>query len=102
MKYITIFFQLFLSILISQTVSANEDLYRAKDGKVDPATFIGWSAFHHACVSCHGVGASGTEAGPDLTETADRLSPEQFRLRVLHRKIVRFTGDDWRRRRRSA
>jgi len=25
----------------------------------------------------------------------ERLSPEQFRLKVMHRTIVKFTTDDW-------
>ena len=98
MKYVTIFIQLLFLSLLGQSAFANGDseFYKAKDGNVDPATFIGWSAFHNTCVSCHGVGATGTEAGPDLTEITDRLSPAQFRLRVLHRKVLRFTSDDWR------
>jgi cbb3-type cytochrome c oxidase subunit III len=97
MKYLKIITHMFLLILISQTASADNhsEYYQAKDGKVDAATFIGWSTYHSVCVSCHGVGAVGSETAPDLTEIADRLSPEQFRLKVMHRTIVKFTTDDW-------
>ncbi len=97
MKYLQILIQLFLLALFSTTAIAGGDseFYQAKDGKVDAATFIGWSTFHSTCVTCHGVGGVGSEAAPDLTEIADRLSPEQFRLKVMHRKIIKFTADDW-------
>ena len=93
-----IFLSVFLFTLFSQASSANDssEYYKAKDGKVDEATFTGWNAYNYVCVTCHGVGAVGTETAPDLTEIADRLSPEQFRLRVLHKKAIKFTGDDWR------
>jgi mono/diheme cytochrome c family protein len=104
MRYIKLILHIFLLVLISHAALANGDsdqeinteFYRVLDGKVDPATFIGWNVFHHVCVSCHGVGAVGSDVAPDLTESVNRLSPEQFRIKVLHSTIVRFTGDDWR------
>ena len=98
MKHIKIFFLAIILILPVQTTFANDNSapYQAKDGKVDPATFVGWGVFHEACVSCHGVGGEGTAVGANLTGIANRLSLEQFRLRVLHKKVMRFTADDWR------
>ena len=105
MKYFTTLPAVLFTLLFSHMTFSNDDLmttgkdgsfYMAEDGKVDPATFVGWSAYNHACVGCHGVGAVGTEAGADLTEVADKMSPEQFRLRVLHKNVLRFTSDDWR------
>ena len=52
--------------------------------------------YHNTCVGCHGVGGVGSEIAPDLTERVKILSSEQFRLKVLHTTIVRFTADDWR------
>lgn len=103
-KYIGFIPVFFLFTLASQWSIANEhksselntEHYQVMDNKVDPATFIGWSVFHNSCVSCHGVGAVGSADAPDLLEAADRFSPEQFKLKVLHKKIVKFTGDDWR------
>jgi cbb3-type cytochrome c oxidase subunit III len=97
MKYILLITQISFFAFFSQSALAggNSEFYQAKDGKVDSATFIGWSTYHSACVSCHGVGAVGTETAPDLTESANRLSPAQFRLKVMHTKIVKFTADDW-------
>ena len=104
MNYIKLFLSVLLLTLINQFALANDhaskelknEYYQTVNGKVDAATFIGWSMYHNACVGCHGVGGVGSEAAPDLTEVADRLSPEQFRLKVMHTNIVRFTGDDWR------
>lgn len=104
MNYIKPILQLLLLVSINQIALANDhghqdvktDLYQVSHGKVDSATFIGWSMYHNACVNCHGVGGVGSDMAPDLTEIADRLSPEQFRLKVMHNTIVRFTGDDWR------
>lgn len=97
MNYLNMIIRSLLLITLSQLACANEnsEYYQAKDGNVDSATFIGWSTYHSVCVSCHGVGAVGTETAPDLTEITNRLSPEQFRMKVMHRTIVRFTTDDW-------
>lgn len=97
-------FQLVLFALISQAALAdndtpqefNKEYYHVMDGKVDPATFIGWNVFHHVCVGCHGVGAVGSELAPDLTRSINKLSPDQFNIKVLHKYAVRFTTDDWR------
>lgn len=57
MRYLRRCFQILLFALFSQTALANGDadseFYRAADGKVDSATFVGWSMFHKACVNCH-------------------------------------------------
>lgn len=98
MKYLNIITQIFLLVSLSQIALANDSSqnFQAEDGKVDPATFIGYTTFNSVCVGCHGVGAVGTEVAPDLTTASmDRLSPEQFRLKVMHRTIVKFTTDDW-------
>lgn len=92
----------FLSLAVIQLTHANGEpepesgYYKVEDGKVDPATFIGWSNYHNACVGCHGVGGVGTEVAPDLTESVNRLSPAEFRIKVLHQYAIRFTQDDWR------
>jgi len=61
------------------------EYYWVKDGKVDASTFIGWSLFHNTCVSCHGVGAGGSELAPDLTQSVEKLSPVEFTTKVFHR-----------------
>ncbi|MBL1141558.1 MAG: hypothetical protein HND53_05940 [Proteobacteria bacterium] len=98
MNYLKIITQAFLFVLFSQTAIAGDDTrnFQVEDGNVDPETFIGYTTYHSVCVSCHGVGAVGTEVAPDLTtEMMDSLTLEQFRLKVMHRTIVKFTTDDW-------
>jgi hypothetical protein len=97
MNYLRVTSQILFLVLLSQFAAANDhsESYIAKDGKVDPATFIGYTTYHSVCVGCHGVGAVGTEVAPNLLGAVERLSPEQFRLKVMHRTIVRFTLDDW-------
>ena len=89
-------------LLASQATYANgesaleSEYYTVENGKVDPATFIGWSVYHQVCVGCHGVGAVGSELAPNLTESIQRLSPAEFRIKVLHQYAINFTTDDWR------
>ena len=61
------------------------EYYWVVDGKVDASTFIGWSLFTNTCVGCHGVGGTGTELAPDLTESIAKLSPVEFTTKVFHR-----------------
>lgn len=72
------------------------EYYKVIDNKVDPETFIGWRVYHNVCVECHGVGGTGTDVAPDLTQSIKKLSPEEFRIKVLHTYAVRYTLDDWR------
>ena len=65
--------------------SGQTDYYKVENGRVDAPTFIGWSLYHDACIVCHGVGGSGTEVAPDLTSSIGKLSPAEFRTKVLHR-----------------
>ncbi len=98
MKYIKMITQILFLVSINQLAIANDGSqnFQAEDGKVDAATFIGYTTYNSVCISCHGVGAVGTDVAPDLTtESMDRLSPEQFRLKVMHRTTVKFTTDDW-------
>jgi mono/diheme cytochrome c family protein len=92
-----IFFVLLISIANQPILAGGDDsmekttdYYRVLDGKVDSATFVGWSVFHHACVGCHGVGGVGSEIAPDLTESIIQLSPEEFRIKVLHQYAIKF------------
>lgn len=71
-----------------------EPPYQVVDGKVDGRTFLGWRVFHFACVSCHGVGALGTQAGPNLVERISRFSPREFEVRVLNRYLIPVSPED--------
>lgn len=62
--------------------------YVVIDGKVDRATYTGWQLFSENCAQCHGPGAIGSSVAPNLTERVSRLTPDQFRIRVLHRYFL--------------
>ena len=62
--------------------------------QVDSDTFIGWKLYHDSCVTCHGVGGVGTPLAPDLTESLQRLSPTEFRLKILNRYLVEVPRED--------
>ena len=64
------------------TMEKTTDYYRIVDGKVDSATFLGPNVFHQVCVDCHGFRGVGSELAPDFTESVQRLSPDEFRVRV--------------------
>ena len=74
--------------------ASDSPYYRVEDGKVDATTFVGWRLFHNTCVACHGVDATGTDRAPDLTASVRRLSPEEFRIRVLHRYLINVPSDE--------
>lgn len=57
--------------------------YRVIDGKADAGTYAGWRIFQSACQGCHGVGAVGTERGPDLLGRMADLTPRAFATKVL-------------------
>ncbi len=92
-----------LSVFYTGYVSANAEeqetvtapYYEAVNGEVDAQTFMGYNAYHNACVRCHGVGGSGTDIAPNLVESVSRLSPAKFRLKVLHAYAMKFTPNDW-------
>ncbi len=96
------FLVIFLSYFLFNQVAAEEyktDYYHVKDGDVDEQTFMGWSVYHYACVSCHGVAAKGTDVAPDLTEKIKSLSPAEFEAKVLRKYLVSMsreqaTGDN--------
>jgi hypothetical protein len=89
-------------IFISHSALADNDserkseteYYRVIGGDVDSKTFIGYNAFHHVCVGCHGVGGEGSELAPDLSESIEYLSPAQFKIKVLHKFAVKFSPDE--------
>jgi mono/diheme cytochrome c family protein len=67
----------------AEPVTEAKKPYRAVDGKVDDATYLGWRAFHSGCHICHGVGAGGTVAAPNLVERIKDLSAQDFTTKVL-------------------
>ncbi len=89
-------------LLAGQHVVASEsseridtEYYSVSGNSVDADTFRGYSAYHQACVSCHGVGGEGSPGMPSLLRTVEGMSMATFEVKVLHRVAVRFSTDDW-------
>ena len=89
-------------LLVGQHVLASEsseridtEYYSVSGNSVDADTFRGYSSYHQACVSCHGVGGEGSPGMPSLLKTVEGMSMATFEVKVLHRVAVRFSTDDW-------
>ncbi|NKB37962.1 MAG: hypothetical protein GKR93_12495 [Gammaproteobacteria bacterium] len=101
-NYLIISLQAIAFICISQSALASDsdkrvdtEFYSARGDNVDADTFRGYVTYHQTCVRCHDVGGVGSEDIPDLTVSVDRLSPANFRIKVLHKFAVKFSSDDW-------
>ncbi len=68
--------------------------YRIEAGRVDPGTYAGWRIFHTTCHGCHGVGAVGTDAAPNLLDRIGSFTPRAFATKVLtsYRIVVPQNG----------
>ena len=75
-------------------IKSETEYYRVVNDKVDADTFVGYNAYHHVCVACHGVGGQGSDQAPDLTASLEYLSPTQFKIKVLHKFAVKFSVDE--------
>jgi Cytochrome C oxidase, cbb3-type, subunit III len=75
-------------------MKSETEYYRVVNDKVDADTFVGYNAYHHACVACHGVGGQGSDQAPDLTASLEYLSLTQFKIKVLHKFAVKFSIDE--------
>jgi ubiquinol-cytochrome c reductase cytochrome b subunit len=54
-------------------------------GSDDPKVLEGARLFHEkGCQFCHAVNGSGGRRGPDLTDVADRMSPDQLTGRITN------------------
>jgi mono/diheme cytochrome c family protein len=85
---------LLLPVLAAGEQTAPEESYLVIDGKVDRSTYTGWQIYSENCSRCHGADATGTTVAPDLTERVNRLSQDQFRLRVLNRYFLTLPLED--------
>lgn len=77
----------------NEAEGAETEYYRVENGNVDPGTFLGWSMYHDTCVTCHGVGGSGSEIAPDLTKSIEKYSFKKFQNWVLKRYLVTLPAD---------
>ena len=101
-KDLSLLLRVIAVLLASQQVLASggsdridTEYYSVSGNSVDADTFRGYSAYHQACVRCHGVGGEGSPGMPSLVKTVQGMSMATFEVKVLHRVAVRFSTDDW-------
>jgi len=58
--------------------------YTVENGKVDKATFNGWRRYTESCLRCHGPDGAGSHYGPDLVDSAKRMSKDEFEDIVIN------------------
>ena len=75
-------------------VADQEPPYTLRDGRVDPATYMGWRVFQARCAECHGAAATGLQNAPNLLPRVAAMSPTQFVGIILNRhKLVMARGE---------
>ena len=55
-----------------------EKPYSIVDGKVDEGTYNGWRRYHASCHTCHGPDGLGSSYAPNLVDSMQVLSYEEF------------------------
>jgi mono/diheme cytochrome c family protein len=70
--------------LAAERNEASEKAYTVQDGKVDKKTFNGWRRYTESCLRCHGPDGAGSSYGPDLVDSAKRLTQDEFNEIVVN------------------
>jgi len=71
-------------VLAAEGQQASEKPYTVQDGKVDKKTFNGWRRYTESCLRCHGPDGAGSSYGPDLVDSAKRLTQDEFNEVVVN------------------
>jgi methanol metabolism-related c-type cytochrome len=62
----------------------DEKPYSVVDGKVDKGTYNGWRRYHASCHTCHGPDGLGSSYAPNLVESLQRISYDEFAEVVIN------------------
>ena len=75
-----------VGLLAVAPVSAQEEEkpYSIVNGKVDKATYNGWRRYHASCHTCHGPDGLGGSYAPNLVESLQRLSYDEYAEVVIN------------------
>lgn len=65
-------------VLPPAAAQEEEKPYKVVDGKVDAGTYNGYRRYHASCHTCHGPDGLGSSYAPNLTESLQKLSYEDF------------------------
>jgi mono/diheme cytochrome c family protein len=71
-------------VLAAEGQQASEKPYTVQDGKVDKKPFNGWRRYTESCLRCHGPDGAGSSYGPDLVDSAKRLTQDEFNEVVVN------------------
>ena len=71
-------------VLAVEGQQASEKPYTVQDGKVDKKPFNGWRRYTESCLRCHGPDGAGSSYGPDLVDSAKRLTQDEFNEVVVN------------------
>jgi methanol metabolism-related c-type cytochrome len=75
------------ALVVSGTpLAAQEDEkpYSVADGKVDKGTYNGWRRCHASCHTCHGPDGLGSSYAPNLVESLQKISYDEFAEVVIN------------------
>jgi methanol metabolism-related c-type cytochrome len=61
-----------------------EKPYSVVDGKVDKGTYNGYRRYHSSCHTCHGPDGMGSSYAPNLVESLQRITYEDFTNVVIN------------------
>jgi methanol metabolism-related c-type cytochrome len=62
----------------------DEKPYSVVDGKVDKGTYNGWRRYHASCHTCHGPDGLGSSYAPNLVESLQKISYDEFAEVVIN------------------
>jgi methanol metabolism-related c-type cytochrome len=69
--------------------------YTIQDGRVDKNTFNGYRRYGESCLRCHGPDGAGSSYAPDLTQSLQSMTKDQFDETVINgRKNVNQANEN--------
>ena len=67
-----------LGQLTAAAYAADAPPYTVENGRVDKNPFNGYRRYGESCLRCHGPDGSGSSYAPDLTQSLQSMTKEQF------------------------
>src|ERR1700722_11734537 len=58
--------------------------YKIQNGLVDQGTYNGYRRYGESCLRCHGPDGAGSSYAPDLTQSLQTMTKEQFEETVIN------------------
>jgi len=81
--------------LLSHPSPADEPKpYTVQNGAVDPHTYNGYRRYGESCLRCHGPDGAGSSYAPNLTDSLQHLTQDQFNEVVVNGRQNVNTGSE--------